>query len=211
MKRPLLLPKFYPILDTGVALARGLEPVRVAQDILDSGARILQFRHKTFLSREALGWLEAIAGLTRQAGATLVVNDRADLARLFGAALHLGQDDLPPSAARTILGAEALLGFSTHNETQLRAAAGEAVDYVAVGPIFGTATKENPDSTVGLAELRRLRPFTDRPLCAIGGITRATALDVINAGADSVAIVADLFPDGGDVRERAEEWIRLLA
>jgi thiamine-phosphate pyrophosphorylase len=205
------LPAFYPILDTGAVLARGLDPVRAAQDILDGGALILQFRHKAFLTRQAFQWLEEIAGFARQAGATLVVNDRADLARLFGAALHLGQDDLPPSAARSITGHQTLVGFSTHNEAQLRASAAEPVDYVALGPIFGTATKENPDATVGLDELRRIRPLTDRPLVAIGGITRAGAISVREAGADSLAIVADLFPEDGNLRARTEEWIRLLA
>jgi thiamine-phosphate pyrophosphorylase len=204
------IPAFYPILDTGAALARGLDPVRAAQDIIDGGARILQFRHKGFLSREAFGWLEQIAGLAREAGTQLVVNDRADLAKLFGAALHLGQDDLPPSAARVVAGPQAAIGFSTHNAAQLRASCGEPVDYVALGPIFGTATKESPDATVGLAELQRLRPLTERPLVAIGGITRATALDVLGAGADSVAIIADVFPDNGDVRGRTKEWIALL-
>jgi thiamine-phosphate pyrophosphorylase len=205
------LPPFYPIVDTGAVLARGLDPVRVAIEILDGGARILQFRHKAFLSRQAFEWLEQMAGLTRQAGATFVVNDRADLAKLFGAVLHVGQDDLLPSVARRVVGADAVVGYSTHNEAQLRAAMNEPADYVALGPIFGTATKENPDATVGVEELRRLRPLaTIRPLVAIGGITRANALDVLAAGADSVAIVGDLFPEDGDIRRRAAEWVRLL-
>jgi thiamine-phosphate pyrophosphorylase len=205
------LPAFYPILDTGAVLSRGLDPVQVAREILDGGARILQFRHKEFLSREAFTWLEKIAALTQDAGVTFLVNDRADLAKLFGAGLHLGQDDLPPATARTIVGPTATIGFSTHNEGQLRAAAAEPVDYVALGPLYGTATKLNPDATVGLDELRRLRPLTDRPLVAIGGITLATALAAREAGADSLAIVADLFPADGDVRRRTEEWVRLLA
>jgi thiamine-phosphate pyrophosphorylase len=204
------LPAFYPILDTGGVLARGLDPVQVAREILDGGARILQFRHKEFLSRQAFGWLEQVAELTQSTGATLVVNDRADLAKLFDAVLHVGQDDLPPAAARTIVGPDALIGFSTHNEAQLRATAAEPVDYVALGPLYGTVTKLNPDATVGLDELRRLRPLTDRPLVAIGGITRATALAAREAGGDSLAIVADLFPDDGNIRRRVEEWVRLL-
>jgi thiamine-phosphate pyrophosphorylase len=205
------LPAFYPIVDTGAALARGLDPVRVATEILDGGARILQFRHKAFLSRQAFLWLEQMAGLARQAGATFVVNDRADLAKLFGAVLHLGQDDLLPSVARRVVGVDAVVGYSTHNEAQLRAAMEEPADYVALGPIFGTSTKENPDATVGIAELRRVRPIaSSRPLVAIGGITRANALDVRAAGADSLAIIADLFPDNGDIRSRVAEWLRLL-
>jgi len=206
------LPPFYPILDTGAVLAPCLDPVHVAAEILDGGARILQFRHKAFLSRQAFEWLEQMAGLARRAGATFVVNDRADLAKLFGAVLHVGQEDLLPSVARRVVGPDAVIGYSTHNEAQLRAAMHEPADYVALGPIFGTATKENPDATVGVAELRRLRPIAkDRPLVAIGGITRANALQVRNAGADSVAVAADLFPDDGNIRTRTAEWVRLLA
>ena len=207
----MILPAFYPILDTGTVLARQLDPVRTANEILEGGARILQFRHKAFLSRQAFEWLEEIADLCEQANVLLVVNDRADLARLFDAALHLGQDDLPPTAARLITGSSTAIGFSTHNEAQLRAAAPEPVNYVALGPIFGTSTKDNPDAAVGLDELRRLRPLTKRPLVAIGGITLDNALSVREAGADSVAIVSDLFPESGTIRNRVEEWLRVLA
>ena len=206
------LPPFYPIVDTGLVLDRGLDPVRVAADLLDAGARIVQFRHKAFLSRQAFEWLEQIAGLARQAGAMFVVNDRADLAKLFGAALHVGQDDLLPSIARRVTGPDTVIGYSTHNESQLQAALAEPADYLALGPIFGTSTKENPDATVGLDELRRLRPLAgDRPLVAIGGITRENALDALAAGADSLAIVSDLLPGDGNVRARAAEWINLLS
>jgi thiamine-phosphate pyrophosphorylase len=204
------LPRFYPILDTEVSLRHGVDPVEAARQILEGGAQILQFRHKQFLSREAFAWLERIAELTRSRGATLVINDRADLAKLFGAALHLGQDDLLPSIARRVTGADTMIGYSTHNEPQLRAARAEPADYLALGPIFGTATKENPDPTVGLAELRRLRPLSDRPLVAIGGITRVNARQAIEAGADSVAVIGDLFPESGTVRERAQAWIQVL-
>jgi len=206
----MLLPRFYPILDTEVALKRGIDPVNAAQQILDAGARIIQFRHKNFLSREAFGWLERIAELAKAAGATLVVNDRADLAKLFGAALHLGQDDLQPSIARRVVGPGPMVGLSTHNEAQLRAACAEPADYLALGPIFGTVTKENPDPTVGLAELHRLRPLSNLPLVAIGGITRANARQVLEAGADSVAVIGDLFPEDGDIRARIKEFLGLL-
>lgn len=206
----MILPRFYPILDTEVALRHGIDPVKAAQEILDAGARILQFRHKAFLSREAFGWLRRIAGLADAAGAPLVVNDRPDLARLFGAALHLGQDDLPPSIARRVVGPDAMVGFSTHNEAQMRAALAEPVDYIALGPIFGTVTKENPDPTVGLDQLRRLRPLSNRPLVAIGGTTRANARQVLEAGADAVAVIGDLFPEDGNVQTRTKEYLRLL-
>ena len=206
----MIVPRFYPILDTQVALKRGIDPVNAAQQSLDAGARIIQFRHKNFLSREAFGWLERIAELANAAGATLVVNDRADLAKLFGAALHLGQDDLPPSIARRVVGPNPMVGLSTHNEAQLRAACAEPADYLALGPIFGTVTKENPDPTVGLAELHRLRPLSNLPLVAIGGITRANARQVLEAGADSVAVIGDLFPEDGNIRARIKEYLGLF-
>jgi thiamine-phosphate pyrophosphorylase len=206
----MVLPRFYPILDTAVALRSNVDPVRAASAILESGAEILQFRHKGFLSREAFGWLEQIAKLVRDAGATLVVNDRADLAKLFGAGLHLGQEDLLPSVARRVVGPDTMVGFSTHNEAQLREACDEPADYLALGPVFGTVTKENPDPAVGLDELRRLRPLSNRPLVAIGGVTRANAQQVIEAGADSVAVIGDLFPEDRNIRVRTEEWLRLL-
>jgi thiamine-phosphate pyrophosphorylase len=140
------------------------------------------------------------------------VNDRADYARLLHASLHLGQDDLLPADARLVIGDEAQIGFSTHNPDQMRAAAFEPVDYVAFGPVFTTASKERPDPTVGIAGLRTVRGLTEKPLVAIGGITRANAALCWNAGADSVAIIADTLPDPCTqraLRERMEEWLRL--
>ncbi len=206
-----MLPAFYPILDVETARRCAFEPVQAAEEILDAGAEILQFRYKGFFGRETMADLEKIVDLCRQAGALLVVNDRADLAALTGAALHLGQGDLPPTDARRITGTGRKIGYSTHNEQQLRAAASEPVDYLALGPIFGTSTKENPDPVVGVDELRRLRALTDRPLAAIGGITRANARSVIQAGADSVAVIGDLFPsDRSSLRARVKEWLRLV-
>ena len=201
---------FYPILDTETVSRRGVSAVKAARELLAAGIGILQFRHKLFYSREVFSELEAIAAMCSRSGATLVVNDRADLAKLTGAALHLGQDDLRPADARRVMGVEGRIGFSTHNESQLRAAAGESVDYVALGPIFGTGSKQNPDPVVGVEELRRLRPLTSLPLVAIGGITRANARLVIEAGADSVAVIGDLFPEDGRIGARAEEWMKLL-
>ena len=204
-----MLPRFYPILDLEIAARHGVDPVAAAEQILEGGAKILQFRHKGFFSREVFAQLERVAELCRDAGVQFVVNDRADLAAITGAALHLGQDDLTPSSARKVVGPATLIGFSTHNERQLRAAAAEPANYLALGPIFGTASKQNPDPVVGIDELRRLRPLTDRPLVAIGGITRSNAQSVLAAGADSVAIIGDLFTEGADVRARTQEWVSL--
>jgi thiamine-phosphate pyrophosphorylase len=192
------LPPFYPIIDT----------VPAAEALLEAGARILQFRHKGLFSRQAFEDASRIAALCRSAGALFVVNDRADVALLLNAALHLGQDDLAPSDARRILPAASVIGFSTHNEQQLRAADAEPVDYLAIGPIFATASKHNPDPVVGIDGLRTLRALTKKPLVAIGGITRESAPQVFEAGADSIAVVGDLMPD---VRARAEEWIAISA
>ncbi len=207
--RPMRFKLFYPILDTETAARRRIHPVAASAQILEAGAGLLQFRHKGFFSRDVFEQARQIAELCRQANALLVINDRADVARLLSASLHLGQEDLLPADARRVLGDASLIGFSTHNEGQLRAAAGEPVDYLAIGPIFGTSSKLNPDPQVGLAELRRLRPLTDRPLVAIGGITRANARSVIEAGADSVAVIGDLFPEDGNIRSRVEEWLAI--
>jgi thiamine-phosphate pyrophosphorylase len=204
------IPALYPILDTETAARRGVHLVAAAEAILAAGAEILQFRHKGFFSRAVFADLNRLAELCRQAGALLVVNDRADIARLAGAALHLGQQDLTPTEARLLVGRDTPIGFSTHNQRQLLDAAAEPADYLALGPIFGTLSKPNPDPAVGLDELRRLRPLAARPLVAIGGITRDNARSVIEAGADAVAVISDLFPEDGDVGGRAREWIRLL-
>jgi thiamine-phosphate pyrophosphorylase len=201
------LPSFYPILDTDAAARRNVDAVKAAGQILEGGAQILQFRHKGFWSRGVFETLQRVAELCRDAGVVFVVNDRADFAKLVGAGLHLGQDDLPPSAARDVVGTATMIGFSTHNEAQLRAAAEEPADYLALGPIFGTASKANPDPSVGLEGLRKLRPLTKRPLVAIGGITRENAGLVLEAGADSVAVIGDLFPEDGDIRSRVKEWL----
>jgi thiamine-phosphate pyrophosphorylase len=209
----LTLPAFYPVLDTTLAARRGLTALEAAEAILEGGARVLQLRHKGFFGRDVFQPAERIAWLCEQAGAIFVINDRADMARLLGASLHLGQDDLTPADARKVVGSGIVIGFSTHNESQLRAASAEPVDYVALGPVFATGSKANPDPVLGVEELRRLRSISNRALVAIGGITRATAKEVLAAGADSVAVIGDLFPEEGTregLRGRTEEWLRLL-
>lgn len=194
----MILPAFYPIVSSAAN----------ARILLEAGARILQYRNKDFFSRAAFEEAGRIADLCRQAGALFVINDRADVAKLLDAALHLGQDDLAPSDARKILPPPAIIGFSTHNEQQLRAGDSEPVDYLAIGPIFGTQSKVNSDPVVGLDRLRALRRLTQKPLVAIGGITRDLAPQVFAAGADSVAVIGDLH-SAPSLRERAEEWIAI--
>jgi thiamine-phosphate pyrophosphorylase len=206
------LPRVYPILDTATLDRLHLDPVTAAAALLEGGARILQIRHKTFWSRDTFACAEQIAALCRNAGVLFVVNDRADYAMLLRAGLHLGQDDLLPADARRVTGASAVIGFSTHNQEQMRAAQSEPVDYFAFGPVFATVSKERPDPVAGIEGLRAVRSLTARPLVAIGGIARDNASNCWNAGAESVAVIADLFPTpctARTVRDRMAEWHRL--
>ncbi len=217
MDLTLRLPRLYPILDTAWLDRVGLAPERAAEVMLEAGVGVLQLRHKGHFSRALFQAAERIADLCRRAGALFIVNDRADVARLLDAGLHVGQDDLPPAEARRLLGPERPLGFSTHNREQFAAALQEPADYLAFGPIFPTASKENPDPVVGLDLLPALAEQArraGRPLVAIGGITRTRALEVLAAGAEAVAVISDLLPQPctpAALRQRVEEWLRLLS
>jgi thiamine-phosphate pyrophosphorylase len=207
-----LLPPVYPILDTATLDRIGFDLFNAAEALLEGGARILQLRHKSSWSREMLEKAEKLGSFVRAAGVTFVINDRADYAAVLGAALHLGQEDLTPADARRVVGAEMIVGYSTHNPAQMREADREPADYLAFGPMFGTVSKERPDPTVGIDGLRTIRPLTQKPLVAIGGITRDNALSCWNAGADSVAVIADLYPPDctkARLRERMTEWQKL--
>jgi len=202
----------YPILDSDTLRARGCDVLDAARALLDAGAEILQYRHKDYWSRDVVAEAEQVAGLCRARSVLFILNDRADYAKLLGAGLHLGQQDLPPQAARDILGPDAVIGYSTHNAAQLAAAASEPVDYVALGPIFGTVSKRNPDPVVGVRSLQEWRALVPQPLVAIGGINRSNAPEVWQAGADSAAVIGDLYPgvcDPDSIRERMDEWLRL--
>jgi thiamine-phosphate pyrophosphorylase len=207
------LPRVYPILDTESLDRRAIALETAAAAFLEGGAGILQIRHKRHWSRGFFETARTVARLSREAGAALVVNDRADFAMLLEAGLHVGQDDLPPRDARRLMGPDASIGFSSHNVNQLCAAGGEPVDYVALGPVFSTASKLNPDPVTGVEEIRRCRSLIEKPLVAIGGITQENALDVLRAGADSVAVIAGLLPDPAtahSLRERMEQWQQLV-
>jgi thiamine-phosphate pyrophosphorylase len=208
------LPRLYAILDIDRLRTRGLDPFTLAERWLDAGVRLFQLRAKRMASGPMLELAEAIARRADAAGAMFVVNDRADVARLAGAGgLHLGQTDLTPADARLVVGPAMAIGRSTHNEAQVRAALDEPVDYLAIGPVFGTTSKDRPDPVVGLDGVRLAARLASagaspRPVVAIGGITLDTAASVIAAGAASVAVIADLLVP--DPAVRIGQWVRMF-
>jgi thiamine-phosphate pyrophosphorylase len=200
------LPRLYAILDAAYfSNARGM--FAAAEELAAVGCTLLQYRSKSGNARQMLD--EALELRARlPASVKMIMNDRADLclaAEFDG--LHVGQDDLSPESARRIIGAARWLGVSTHNPEQLAEADQTSADYLAIGPVFATSSKANPDPVVGLAGVRRARELTRKPLVAIGGITRANARSVIDAGADSVAVISDLLRDPG---KSAEEFFKVL-
>ena len=205
------LPRLQAIIDVDVAAAAGWMAVDLCRAYLDGGARFLQLRAKALPSSRFLDICDAVVALTREAGALVIVNDRVDLAKLSGASgVHVGQDDLPVAEARALLGDEAIIGFSTHSIAQLQAALAQPSSYVAVGPVFGTRTKDTGYEAVGLrlvSEAARL--CGERPVVAIGGITLDNAPSVIEAGAACVAVIGDLLAVGRP-EERVRDYCRVL-
>jgi thiamine-phosphate pyrophosphorylase len=178
----------YAMVDT----AGGHEPVALARILLACGARILQLRLKNYASRDLLTIATTIAGLCREHNALFIVNDRADIARLSGAdGVHVGQDDLPLAAARMVSGDKMLVGVSTHSAEQAREAEAGGADYIGFGAIYSGGLK-NVANAQGLERLRAVRAAVKLPIVAIGGITEATAPEVLSAGADAVAIITDI-------------------
>jgi thiamine-phosphate pyrophosphorylase len=181
-----------------------------ARQLMQAGVRALQYRNKCGGAREMLREARAIAEMAREAGAKFFVNDRPDIAVLAGASgVHVGQEDLSVEQARAVVGPERWVGVSTHNEEQFRAAMETTADYIAVGPVFVTKSKENPDPVVGPEFLRRMRALTTKPIVAIGGITLERAGEVIAAGADSVAVISDILL-AADPGRRAAEFLKIL-
>ena len=204
----MLISRLYPILDIA-CFEEAAAFFSAADELAASGITILQYRNKCGNAREMLNQARELnRRLSTQSHVRLIMNDRADLcvaAEFDG--LHIGQDDLSPEAARRIIGTDRILGVSTHNPEQLANADRTTADYLAIGPVFATTSKANPDPVVGLEGVRRARSLTGKPLVAIGGITRANALSVIDAGADSIAVISDLIRDP---RKSAEEFLRIL-
>jgi thiamine-phosphate pyrophosphorylase len=202
----ILLPRMYAIVDSS---CRGStrDLVAFAEDLASVGCTLLQYRNK---SGNALVRLQQAQQLKKHVGdnVRLIMNDRADLclAADFDG-VHVGQDDLLPESVRKIIGPDRWLGVSTHNPEQLRDADLTSADYLAIGPVFATSSKDKPDPVVGLEGVRRARQLTRKPLVAIGGITRENATSVIDAGADCIAVISDLLREP---RKSAEEFLRIL-
>jgi len=220
----IVLPRLYPILDAR-CFSNALDLIAVAEELVAGGATLLQYRNKTGNAQVMLEQAQALRARFRSAHVSqnrrdmghptrdnsvlrLIMNDRADLALAADFdGVHVGQDDLSPESVRKIIGPDRWLGVSTHNPKQLQEADQTSVDYLAIGPVFSTSSKDKPDPLVGLEGVRRARQLTRKPLVAIGGITRANAASVIEAGADSVAVISDLLRDP---RKSAEEFFRIL-
>lgn len=194
-----------------MAARAGWDVSRLAQAFLDGGARLIQLRAKTLPSGRFLEHAQHLVEAAAPYGAAVIVNDRVDLALLACAAgVHLGQEDLAPAKARELLGPNAVIGYSTHTIDQLEAAVREPITYVAVGPIFGTHTKQTGYEPVGLDLVRHaVRLAGGRPVVAIGRITLATAPEVIAAGATSVAVISDLLT-GGDPAAQVRRFVDAL-
>lgn len=204
---PLVLPRLYVILDSDLLTIPAQE---AAQQLAAQGVRLLQYRNKNGSARDVLAVSKAIVRTVAPAGVSVLVNDRPDIAVLAGAkGVHVGQDDLDVPQARGIVGTDAWVGVSTHNVDQFRAAMETSADYIAVGPVFATASKANPDPIVGIELIRKARKMTAKPIVAIGGITPERAMAVIEAGADSVAVISDVLR-AADMGARVKRYFELL-
>jgi len=201
-----MLPRLYAILDsTSFSDTEAL--CLSASEVVTGGVSLLQYRNK---SGNPSQMLEQARELKRRLGSSvkLIMNDRADLCLATGFdGVHVGQDDLSPAGARAVIGNSLWLGVSTHNPEQLVAADQTSANYLAIGPVFATLSKANPDPVIGLEGVRQARALTLKPLVAIGGITRENCRSVIEAGADAVAVISDLIRDP---RKSAEEFFRIL-
>jgi thiamine-phosphate pyrophosphorylase len=205
------LPPLYPIVDEGAANLAGYTVPALAQALLEGGARFLQIRSKLAPSGRFVEQAIDVAALAHPAGALVVVNDRFDVALAAGIrAVHLGQDDVPAAMVRRFLGPEGIIGLSTHTRAQVDAALYEPIDYLAVGPIFETASKDPGYDPVGLDLVAYAAGKTELPIVAIGGITLERARRVLEAGARSVAVIGDLLRTG-DPAARVRDFLVALA
>ena len=205
------LPKVYPITDRRIS---GLSHAEQVRRLCAGGATFIQLREKHLSPREFYRDAAEALEVAREYNARLIINDRADIALALRAdGVHLGQDDLPPEAARALLGEDFIIGYSTHNVEQAMLAAKLHVDYLAIGPLFSTSSKINPDPVVNLDGLRRVRDELgeDLPLVAIGGINLKNAQDALRSGADTLAIISYLLEMPSEITVRTRELLRKTA
>ncbi len=204
------LPRVYPITDVQLS---GLSHAEQVELLSLGGASLVQLREKQMPASEFYEQAKAAVSVAERNGVKLIVNDRVDVALAANAhGVHLGQDDMPPEAARRLLGAEVILGFSTHNIEQAVAATELPVDYIAIGPIFQTSTKTDTSPVLGLDGLRAVRrAIGDFPLVAIGGISHANAAEVVEAGADSVAVISALLADSSHISDTTKALVQRLS
>lgn len=204
------LPKIYPITDAKISKLSHLEQVK---EFIKGGATFIQLREKYASPREFYEAAKEVLGYTRGSEVKIIINDRVDIARAVRAdGVHLGQEDLPSAEARKILGREAIIGFSTHNiEQAISAVRSDLLDYIAIGPVFATTTKENPDPVVGVEGVKTVRrAIKDFPLVAIGGIDFENAASVIESGADSLALISSLLISAESLNKNTARFIKHL-
>ena len=203
----LTLPKIYPITDARISRISHAEQV---ERLIDGGADFIQLREKYHAPMDFYEAAKAALEIVRRRNVKIIINDRVDIALALEAdGVHLGQDDLPPAQARKILGEKAIIGFSTHNLEQVAEAVRMPIDYLAIGPIYATTTKENPDAVVGIEGLKRVREIIGAfPLVAIGGINFENYLEVLEAGADSVAVISSLVAEPNKIAEKMRNFLR---
>jgi thiamine-phosphate pyrophosphorylase len=203
----LVLPRLYVILDAALI---SIPEIDFARNLADAGVRLIQYRNKRASARQLFETSQELAEFLKPTGVQFIVNDRADVAALADAdGVHVGQDDLGADQAREVVGAEKWVGVSTHNAEQFKAAGATSANYLAVGPVFATGSKENPDPVVGVEFVRHARAISDKPIVAIGGITLETAAEVLDAGADSVAVISDILR-AENPGQRARQYVDLL-
>jgi thiamine-phosphate pyrophosphorylase len=197
----------YPITDRNLS---GLSHAEQVFQLAGAGAKLVQLRDKSISPLEFFEQAQTAMKVARECGVKLIINDRVDIAKAVKAdGVHLGQNDLPPNAARQLLGPDALIGFSTHNLMQAKTASEFPVDYIAIGPIFSTSTKADPDEPIGLEQLRQVRnTIGSIPLVAIGGITLETYESVLIAGANAVSVIGDIWDASQPPSDQVRRFLR---
>lgn len=203
------LPRLYPIVDAALLIAANIELEAFARALYTAGIRFLQYRDKESTDEAVIERAALLRYIFPKVEATLILNDRVHLCTATNFdGVHVGQDDLPPSQARELIGPDKILGVSTHTPRQVAAADREPVDYIAIGPIFGTQSKANPDPVVGREGLAEARATTSKPLVAIGGITLQNSQMLLRAGADSLAVISALIPPSVEtLGKRTEDFL----